>query len=581
MATISWRHKLVLSFGLALLIVAVAPLARGDANAAAPRVAEPGWTVSAPDGASVAERFVLNEAIVPLLLATKMGDVVWLSEFPVAAGARSGVRLARGDVYAPGALVWRVDADGTKEVPRSRLAFLWGEADDDARSRVLMIVDPDKNEIEGYVETAEGWNIMRPDRDAPGEYMLAPSESLLGDAANRLTRECGEETLDPIGEGASPMLGAPPPAGTTAITSLHDATIAVDTDNELMAQKFADDTTAATNYIASLFAFVSAIYERDLLVRTKQGTTYLRVSSGADPWAQSGTGNADNAKLTELRTYWAANYPGVSRASTILLSGKQSSAYSSSGIAYVDQLCNKSYGYAFIQVFKFAGGTASNDTMVSAHEIGHNFGSKHTHCYLTPTPIDTCYAGEGSCYAGATSCPVPATYSGVSNVRGTLMSYCHTLSGCGLSNVFHPRTVAILAPIVESKVGTCIYPSTAPLPTPKEASPAGNMRATRAGATSVNVTYTAACGATNHTIYAGSLATLRSQGVVWSQRSCSLGTSGSASFTPGSGNVYFVVVANNGTLEGSYGRASNGTERPAAGAGGACSYTQQLSGTCP
>jgi hypothetical protein len=566
------------------LIGCLLPAYAGEKPAAL-RVAEPGWIVTAPDGVSAVERFALNKGIVDVLHATKAEEEVALADFPVAPGLRSGVRLTRRDVYAPGAVLWRVDGSGMTEIPRSRLAFLSGEADDAPHSRVLAIVDPDEGTMKTFVVTSDGWNVMEPDPGSPGDYVLAPSRALLGDAADRLSRDCGEESLDPVPgspqsfTGGEPP-GAPPPSGATAITALHDATIAVDTDNELMAQKFADSTTAATNYIASLIAFVSVIYERDLLVRTRQGTTYLRVSGAADPWAQSGTGNADNAKLTEFRSFWAANLGGVSRATTMLLSGKQSSGYSSSGIAYVNALCDKTYGYAFIQVFKFAGSDASSDVMVTAHEIGHNFGSRHTHCYLTPTPIDTCYAGEGSCYSGATSCPAPQTINGVANVRGTLMSYCHTLGGCGLSNVFHPRTMDLLDPIIEAKVGACILPM-APPPTPREASPAGQLRAQRGAGGSVSVTFAAACGATAHTIYAGSLSTLRAQGIVWSQRYCGLGISGSASFTPASGGQYFVVVGNNGTIEGSYGRASNGTERHAAGPGGACSYTQQLAGTCP
>lgn len=587
MATISSHPRPLSSvpvIGSALALLLGCPMtARAGDSTGALHVAGPGWNVTAPDGASPAERFALNKDVVPLLAQVRPGDEVPLVDFPMAPGLRGAVSLTRHDVYAPGAIVWRVDPSGMTEVPRSRLAFLWGEADDASRSRVLTVVDPEAGTMEAFVATAEGWSVVKPDPDAPGDYLVAPSRALLGDAADRLTRDCGEDTLDPVPELPLPLTGAEPLGGapaTTAITTLHDATLAVDTDNELMAQKFADNTTAATNYIASLIAFVSVIYERDLLVHTKQGTTYLRVSSTADPWAQGGTGNADNAKLTELRSFWSTNMSGVGRATTMLLSGKQSSGYSSSGIAYVNALCDKTYGYSFIQVFKFVGSSASDDVMVTAHEIGHNFGSKHTHCYLTPTPIDTCYAGEGSCYAGATSCPAPQTINGVANVRGTLMSYCHMLGGCGLSNVFHPRTMDIIDPVVASKVGMCIMPSTAP-PTPKEASPAGQLRARKGTGSAVTVTYASACGATNHTIYAGSLSTLRTQGIVWSQRYCALGISGSASFTPASGSQYFVIVGNDGTLEGSYGRASNGAERRTAGAGGSCAYTQQLGGTCP
>jgi hypothetical protein len=105
------------------------------------------------------------------------------------------------------------------------------------------------------------------------------------------------------------------------------------------------------------------------------------------------------------------------------------------------------------------------------------------------------------------------------------------------------------------------------------------MAAQRGAGASVASTYTPACGAIQHTVYAGDLDTLRAGGLAWSQRFCSLGASGSLSFTP-SGNVYFVVAGNNGAIEGSYGRTSTG-ERPPGGSGGACSYAQDLSGTCP
>ena len=345
-----------------------------------------------------------------------------------------------------------------------------------------------------------------------------------------------------------------------------------------MGLKFADDSDDATDYIASLVALMSVIYERDLEVRLLQGTTILRVSTTADPYLQSGGGNADSAKLQEFRNYWTANYVGVSRGAAMMLSGKQSSPSSASGIAYVDSLCSGNRGYSFSQVFRFPGSTASSDTKLVAHEVGHNFGSSHTHCYLEPTPIDTCYNGESGCYSGATSCPAPQTINGVANVRGTLMSYCHTLSGCSASAVFHPRTVALLNPIVASKEGVCVFPVAGT--NPKEASPAGTMTAQRVTSATVSPLPTPRRAGPPSTRSTREISTRSARAVSsWSQRYCSLGASGSLSFIP-SGNVYFVVAGNNGTTEGSYGQATAG-ERPAAGAGGACSYTQDLSGTCP
>jgi hypothetical protein len=74
------------------------------------------------------------------------------------------------------------------------------------------------------------------------------------------------------------------------------------------------------------------------------------------------------------------------------------------------------------------------DVVAVAHEIGHNFDSPHTHCYAglggNANPVDSCYngaCGSTGCYCGATSLPGGAG-------SGTIMSYCHLLSG-GLGNI--------------------------------------------------------------------------------------------------------------------------------------------------
>src|SRR2546426_8898834 len=96
------------------------------------------------------------------------------------------------------------------------------------------------------------------------------------------------------------------------------------------------------------------------------------------------------------------------------------------GVAYIDVLCNASYGYGVSQVygsFDLSQPSQIWDALVLTHELGHNFGTPHTHCYSPP--LDKCFSGEAGCYSG----PVVAS-------RGTIMSYCHLLAG-GLSNI-HP-----------------------------------------------------------------------------------------------------------------------------------------------
>jgi hypothetical protein len=94
----------------------------------------------------------------------------------------------------------------------------------------------------------------------------------------------------------------------------------------------------------------------------------------------------------------------------------------------------------------------------------------------------------------------------------------------------------------------------------------------------IQVTYTPACDASNHTIYYGPLGSVSSWG--YSGARCSIGTGGSALFVPPAGSVFFVVAGTDGSREGSYGRDSSGAERPEALGVGACDVPQDLGATC-
>jgi hypothetical protein len=538
------------------------------------RAVESSRSSLAADGRTPAEEVALAPGLPSVLSTVGSEESVRLLDWPLEPGVRRDVLVTRRDVYAPDARVIVVDEGGEREVPRSDLRFFFGQIEGEEPNRVVVILDPARSLLEGHFLSSAGWFELQPAGEGREDYVLAPSTAFAGEATDPLEFECATGT-SPAGQPqtfeGSPLVPTAEPRGT-----LRVATVAVDTDNELMLAKFADSTTAATNYIASLFALMTAIYERDLEVRLLQGTTFLRVSTAPDPYFQISTGSANSAQLQEFASHWAANYPFVPRAVAMMLSGKQLLPTASSGIAYVNTLCDRHWGYSFTQVYKFAMNTASNDTGTVAHENGHNFGSRHTHCYLDPTPIDRCYNQESGCYSGPTSCPAPTTINGVANVRGTLMSYCNGLGGCSVSNVFHPRTVSLLVPIIESHENQCIFVPA----NPKEASPAGDMRAGRVGASAVELIYEPACGATDHTLYAGDLTTLDTSGLAWIERECTLGTSGIAVASVDTPSAYFVVVGNNGSLEGSYGQGTAG-ERPPAGTGAGCQYAQDLSGTCP
>jgi hypothetical protein len=118
---------------------------------------------------------------------------------------------------------------------------------------------------------------------------------------------------------------------------------------------------------------------------------------------------------------------------------------------------------------------------------------------------------------------------------------------------------------------------------PKEASPTGNMLASKGSGTAVNVVYTPSCGATEHTIFWG--LTPITGAAAWTSSACARGISGVTSFDPGNpppGQAfYFVVVGQTGTKESSYGKNSSGGERPEAVAVGLCDRPRDLTGSCP
>lgn len=102
------------------------------------------------------------------------------------------------------------------------------------------------------------------------------------------------------------------------------------------------------------------------------------------------------------------------------------------GVAVLNSICS-SNNYAYSDVnFSFSSVPVYSWTIqVITHEFGHSLGSPHTHgCYWNGngTSIDGCGAQagypEGSCAQG----PIPSSVE-----KGTIMSYCHLISGVGIS----------------------------------------------------------------------------------------------------------------------------------------------------
>ncbi len=392
-------------------------------------------------------------------------EPVTLQDFPFAPGATGNLVLERFEIASPEARLVVMGPQGETSSPLPRGTHFQGHLEGEPDSRVYVGVPGEF--LVAILQTSAGLVYVGPDGPAEGpvQHVVRRSDSLRNAELAPLDWKCDSDELPPVPAGLrseAPTQGSLPaslskPSAATfsalATSALKNADVSIETDQELLA-RFSGNVVTMTNYLTTLLAQMSVIYERDVQVHLT--INRLQVWTTTDPYSATGT----RAQLDEVGDWWHANRPksAYPRALVTFLSGKQVSG----GIAWLDVLCMGDFfqanhwggGYGVVQI---NGNYPSNlwDLIASAHEMGHNFGSPHTHCYNPP--IDTCYSGEGGCYTGAVTNP--------GALGGTIMSYCHLLGG-GFSNIdlrFHQRCITEqMLPQINS-VG-CLTEMAGPIP---------------------------------------------------------------------------------------------------------------------
>jgi len=454
--------------------VPVAVLALSALLLAAPPVAAaPASTPTSTEGLSQAPESALVDAFsapeiartartLPLGGRLRLEGIVLDPSTPSA--QPEGLELHRVEVFTPDAEIVVHGADGVRHQPVPDDAFFRGTVVGHPGSLAFLAVHKDgagRATVRGTVRLDGRLSLLR-EGTAPegGEPALVarsaePLDSVdLGASTGEGFRcESGELTPPPIardGSNLAPWLERRTTAlAPKATAASYTAQVAIETDYELY-QRFGN-TTSETNYITDLIGFSSTLYDAE--IATDLQISYLSLwTTSSDPWTQSNPFCA----LLQLGRYWNNNHTGVTRTITHMMSGRSGK----SGIAWVGVLCQGPFTYNHggacpglsPQTDNYGGGygyTAGIDASFNpaspapvwdiiavTHEIGHNFNSPHTHCYNgiggSSNPVDQCYNGEASsgCYSGPTSLPCSTAGAGC----GTIMSYCHLLSG-GLANI--------------------------------------------------------------------------------------------------------------------------------------------------
>lgn len=353
-------------------------------------------------------------ALAALVVGPEAQDVL----FPVPGSGFLTLRLQRFEVTTAATRFVVATPSGQTEVPPPQVLLLRGHVAGHPDSHAFLAFTG-QGSGNGYVSLGGGES-----------YILASDRSVSADEgrAGRLIihRASPFGSLPEFPE----FCGVSPPedslrvtvssvAGRSVAGGPQVARVAIDGDQSFV-QLFGNPFTAQA-YAVQLLGAVSDLYIRDVDLKLVLG--FLRVwPAGGEPFS------ADS--VSSFRNHWTTVEDPSSYNVVHLLSGRRDLPYG--GVAYVGGTCSgeATYGISGFLLGGFPVPVVSPnlgnwDLIVMAHEVGHNFGTLHTHDGYIPT-IDDCGSG------------VPS--------RGTIMSYCHIHPGGTLNTDlrFHRRVQEVM-----------------------------------------------------------------------------------------------------------------------------------------
>ncbi len=354
-----------------------------------------------------------------------------------------------------------------------------GTIDGDTESDVIMIVS--KNGISGIVQTGYGnsynLGLNIENNSKISEIQVANNNNLytlvLSDRAELdhnagVTNTCGvsdiEQNPNGYGDGFlgdfnddfdlnhkrnstnNGLLGTEILEATIAMEGNHEFFLMFKNNkNDPDLKDLADNQQAITRgieYMTQVMSMSSLVYRRELNITLKIGNIDFYADKTKDPYFPL-FNQILSAKLNRMRTVWSGR-SSIKRTVVSLFTNLRSQPANSTiaGIAYVGSprtgvLCSTGQGYnalGMIGSFMYPTMNFTTDVNVTAHELGHNFSSPHTHnCYFKPQ-IDTCLTQETN--PNTDACIEEGSLRRI-KFDGDIMSYCFLSGGSILR--FHPR----------------------------------------------------------------------------------------------------------------------------------------------
>jgi hypothetical protein len=368
---------------------------------------------------------------------------VRLVDFPLGVGNTVDLELEQFWVTAPGTRFVEANDRGEVEMEAPVVTLLRGKVAGRDDSRVFLGIQP--TVINGVIRIGDEEFIVAPLQkpNVPGRTLDHVIYERLSAGAFLETPTFDCEALRAPFEDFEEDQGQSEPVP-YALGTNRVGLVAFDCDWEF--RQLFSSVAQAAGYAVVLAAASSTIYDDDVFMQL--AVSYVRVwNTSADPFTATNTADS----LDELKDLWQSTMGSIQRNTAHLLSGRLLGG----GRAWLDGMCGGQWAYGvdanLVGTFPVPltdGDTGNWDVYVLTHELGHNFGARHTHC-LSP-PVDRCDNSESGCFSGTPVCQ-----------QGTIMSYCHQCPG-GLANMdleFHTASIGE----IQSSLRSCVLGTITPV----------------------------------------------------------------------------------------------------------------------
>lgn len=337
------------------------------------------------------------------------------------------VQLYKAEIFATG---FHADTDTQKGFNYNPGVYYRGIIKGDEASLASFSFFND--EIKGTVSSAHFNNLVvahLPEERDRSSYIIYSDANLL--AGNSFT--CATSGINPLQPGTGRNVAAPAEVATDRC-----ATIYFEIDNDIYIQNNSSQQ-ATGNWLTAMFNNVQTLYDNDGITISLKS---FKVWTTDDPYF----GTESNAYLNQFFSNHS-NQAFDGNVGQLLGSDPGSLG----GLAVLSGLCTENGNVSYVDIEDLNVPSLplySWEVQSVAHELGHLFGSEHTHdCAWNGnnTPIDGCgpmagFPGEGSCDVA----PVPQQ-------GGTIMSYCHVMDvGVNLALGFGPQPAGRIHDFISS-----------------------------------------------------------------------------------------------------------------------------------